>query len=251
VHRGDIDDLESLRAGAAKADGVIHAAFHHDFSKFRESCEADRLIVEALGSALVGSNRPLIVTSGTALLAPGGLKTETDGALPSSVMPRAATEEAVLAAQNLGVNVSVVRLSPSVHNQERKGFASILMGVAQQSGVSAYIGDGRNRWPAVHVLDAARLFCLALEKALPGARYHGVGEEGLEVRQIAEVIGKRLNIPVKSITPDEAAEHFGWFAGPAMLDNATSSAQTREQLGWTPVHPGLLADLEQGTVFQY
>jgi nucleoside-diphosphate-sugar epimerase len=251
VHRGDLEDLDSLRSGGAASDGVIHTGFIHDFSKYKEVCETDRRAIAALGSALAGSDRPLIVTSGTALVAPGRLATEEIvPASSSTAHPRIASEEAANSVAARGVRVSVVRLSPSVHGNGDHGFVPILIGIAREKGVSAYVGDGLNRWTAVHRLDAAHLFRLALEKATAGARFHGVAEEGIAFRDIAEVIGRRLNIPVVSKSPEEAANHFGWFAAFAGLDCPASSKLTQERLGWRPVQPSLLADLERGSYFK-
>lgn len=248
VHRGDLEDLESLRSGAAASDGVIHLAFVHDFSKYAESGEIDRRAIEALGSALAGSDRPLIVTSGTALLAPGGIATEDTPPRSGDGIPRV-SESAAQAFAARGVRASAIRLAPSVHGDDDHGFIPILIGIARDKGVSAYVGDGLNRWTAVHRLDAARLYRLALEKGTAGARYHGVAEEGIAFRDIAEMIGKRLNVPVVSKTPAEAAEHFGWFTLFAGMDAPASSKMTRERLGWHPVQTSLLADLERGTYF--
>src|SRR5215472_698953 len=245
VHRGDLEDLESLRSGAAAADAVIHCAFIHDFGKYQENCEIDRRAIEALGSVLRGSDRPLIVTSGTAL-APGRVATEEDAALPSSVMPRGATEEAADSVAARGVRVSVVRL-PQVHDRNMQGLVTLAIVVAREKGISAYVGDGANRWPASHRLDTARLYKLVLEKGAPGARYHAVAEEGVRVRDIAEVIGRRLNIPVVSKSPEEAAAHFGWLGVFAGLDCPASSALTQERLGWRPVETTMLADLERAS----
>jgi len=245
AHRGDLGDLESLRSGAAAADAVIHCAFIHDFAKYQENCEIDRRAIEALGSVLQGSDRQLIVTSGTAL-APGRLATEEDAALPSSVMPRGATEEAADSVAARGVRVSVVRL-PQVHDRNMQGLVTLAIVVAREKGISAYVGDGANRWPASHRLDTARLYKLVLEKGAPGARYHAVAEEGVRVRDIAEVIGRRLNIPVVSKSPEEAAAHFGWLGAFAGLDAPASSALTRERLGWRPVETTMLSDLERAS----
>jgi nucleoside-diphosphate-sugar epimerase len=250
VHRGSLDDLDSLQSGAAKADGVIHTAFNHDFSKFKESCENERRVVETLGTALAGSQRPLIVTSGTGLLTPGRLATEEDSVPSGSPIPRIASEEAAAAAAARGARVSVVRLSATVHGDGDHGFIPLLIGIAREKGAAAYIGEGNSRWPAVHRLDAAHLYRLVLESGAAGARYHGVAEEGVPMRDIATVIGRRLNLPVVSKTPEEAAGHFGWFAHFAALDNPSSSAQTREQLGWRPTQPGLVPDLDRPGYFE-
>ena len=251
VHRGDIEDLDSLRSGAKESDGVIHAGFIHDFSRFKEVCEADRRAIEAIGEALAGSDRPFIVTSGTALVSPGKLATED--IIPSGSAtshPRIASEEAADAVAKLGVRVSVLRLSPSVHGDGDHGFVPMLIDIARNKGVAGYVGNGQNRWTAVHRLDAARLYRLALENATKGARFHGVAEEGIAFKDIAETIGKHLNLPVRSISPEEAAENFGWFSGFAALDVPASSKETREKLNWHPVQPELIADMAQGSYFK-
>jgi nucleoside-diphosphate-sugar epimerase len=249
VHRGDLEDLDSLRSGVAVADGVIHTGFIHDFSRLKAVCEIDEHAIEALGSALAGSDRPLIVTSGTGLISPGRLATEESRRAADSTFPRVSEETAdALAAR--GVRVSMVRLSPSVHGDGDHGFVPTLIKIAREKGVSAYVGGGANRWTAVHRLDAAPLYRLALEKGSAGARYHGVAEEGIAFREIAEVIGRRLNIPVVSKSPEEAANHFGWFAQFAALDCPASSKLTQERLGWRPTQPGLIADLDHERYFK-
>jgi nucleoside-diphosphate-sugar epimerase len=251
AHRGDLEDLDSLRSGATAADGVIHTGFIHDFSRFKEVSEIDRRAIEALGAALAGSDRPLIVTSGTALVAPGRLATEEDaGTLSSRDFPRVASEEAARSVAERGVRISVVRLPPSVHGDGDHAFVPTLIGLARDKGVSAYTGTGLNRWAAVHRLDAAHLFRLALEKAAAGARYHGVAEEAIAFRDIAAVIGKRLSVPLVGKSPEEAAAHFGWFAHFAALDCPASSRLTRERLDWRPAQPTLLTDLERGSYFR-
>lgn len=250
VHRGALDDLDSLRHGAAACDGVIHTAFIHDFSKFAANCATDRSAIEALGSALAGSDRPLIVTSGIGvLLTPGRLATEVDVPRPSSAMPRSASEEAAATVASRGVRVAVVRLAPSVHGDGDHGFVPRLIEIAREKGVSAYVGDGLNRWPAVHRLDAARLYRLALERAVTGAKYHGVADEGVPVRDIAAVIGRRLNLPVVAKPREQAADHFGWLGHFLSLDCPASSAWTQEQLVWHPTQPGLIADLDRPHYF--
>jgi nucleoside-diphosphate-sugar epimerase len=246
AHRGDLEDLESLRSGASMADAVIHLAFIHDFSKYLENCEIDRRAIEALGGVLAGSDRPLIVTSGTAMLTPGRSGSEDDAPVPSSAgVPRSASEEAAASVAARGVRVSVVRLPPSVHDREKLGLVSQLITLAHEKGVSAFVGEGVNRWPAVHRLDAAHLYSLVLEKNAPGARYHAVAEEGVPLKEIAEVIGRRLNIPVVSKSPAEAFDHFGWL-GPFMgIDLPVSSAKTQDFLGWRPVKSDLISDLER------
>jgi len=248
AHRGDVTDLASLAAGARAADGVIHTAFNHDFSKWAEHCEDDRRAIEALGDTLAGSRRPLVVTSGTGLVAtPGRLAAETDP--PTSPVPRIASEQAADAVRSCGVNVSVVRLPPSVHGDGDHGFVPMLIGIAREKQASAYVNEGGNRWPAVHRLDAARLYRLVLEKGAAGARYHGVGDEGVAFRDIAALIGRRLDLPVISQTTEQAAAHFGWFSHFAALDAPASSAWTQKTLGWRPSQPGLIEDLERGTYF--
>lgn len=244
VHRGTLEDPKSLRDGAADADAVIHTAFDHDFSRFVENCEKDSRVIAALGEALAGSDRPLVITSGVGMGSPGhGELAVEDVFNPDHPNPRIASELAGNALLDAGINVSVVRL-PQVHNQVKQGLITPLVEIARQKGVSAYVGEGRNRYSAGHVSDAARLYRLAVEKRQPGARYHAVGEEGVEVRAIAEALGRGLNLPVVSIVPEKATEHFGWMAMFAPMDLPASSALTRQRLGWHPTGPTLIADLD-------
>lgn len=243
VHRGSLEELESLRSGAAAADGVIHCAFNHDFSQYQNNCEADRRAIEAMGSVLIGSDRPFVVSAGVGVLTPDRPATENDACVPSSMLPRSASEEAALALAERGVRASVMRL-PQVHNLDMQGLITLLVIIAREKRLSAYVGDGANRWPAAHRLDVARLYKLALEKGSAGARYHAIAEEGVPLRQIAEVIGRRLNLPIVSKSPEEAADHFGWMGFMVGRDGPASSAITQERLGWRPVECGLLADLE-------
>lgn len=245
VHRGHLEDLDSLRSGAAKADAVIHTAFDHDFSNFVANCEKDRQAIKAIGSALAGSGRPLLITSGTGMgtAKPGKPATE-DVFNTEHPNPRSASEIAGAEMLAEGVAVSVVRL-PQVHDTVKQGLISPLIAIARAKGVSAYIGEGLNRWPAAHVLDVARLYRLAIEKCEPGARYHAVAEEGIRVRDIAEVIGAGLGVPVRSISPSDAGDHFGWLAGFVGMDLLASSAWTREVLEWLPSGPSLLEDLSR------
>jgi nucleoside-diphosphate-sugar epimerase len=244
VLRGDLKDLESLRTGAANSDGVIHCAFIHDWSRFQENCEIDRRAIETLGAVLEGSDRPLLVTSGLALLAKNRLATEDDAPVPTSASYPRASEATAVSLMERGVNVSVVRL-PQVHDTVKQGLITYAIEVARQKGVSAYLGDGSSRWEAAHVLDTARLYRLALEKHESGARYHAVAEEGVLLRDIAEAIGRGLKVPVVAMSPEEAAAHFGWLGRFAGLNLTASSALTQERLRWHPTGPGLIADLEQ------
>lgn len=246
VHRGDLKDLESLRSGAANSDAVIHLGFNHDFSNFQENCEIDRRAIEALGGALAGSDRSLIVTSGTAITGPtpGRLATEDDPPYTGpGAVPRIASELAAASIAERGVRVSVVRL-PQVHDPEKQGLVTYAVALAGEKGVSAFIGEGANRWPAVHRLDAAHLYRLVLEKGTGGTRYHAVAEEGVPFREIAQAIGRRVNVPVASKSAEEAAKHFGWLAAFVNMDVPASSEQTRKLLGWQPKGPGLIADID-------
>jgi len=257
VQRGTLEDLESLKRGAQASDGVIHAGYNHDwlyaadgdfFTLFMAAAETDRRAIEAMGTALAGSDRPLIITSGLLGLAPGRVGTEDDAGDPAS--PRNASEVLVLAMAASGVRTSVVRLPPSVHGDGDHGFVPGLIGIARAKGASGYVADGSNRWPAVHRLDAAVLYRLALEKATAGSRLHGSAEEGVPFRDIATAIGKQLNLPVVSVASDEAEEHFGRMGRFVAMDAPNSSRLTREQLGWNPTQRTLLQDLEQGIYFE-
>jgi nucleoside-diphosphate-sugar epimerase len=243
-YRGNIEDLDSLRGGAAQSDAVIHLAFNHDFSKFATNCENDRLAITAMAEVLEGAGKTLIITSGTGMVhtANGAPSTETDAPATSQQIPRAASEEAALAAGQRGVRSIIVRL-PQVHDTHRQGLVSYALMIAREKGVVAYVGEGANRWPAAHISDTARLYRLALEKGQPGDIFHAVDEEGISAKAIAETLGKGLNLPVKSITPEEAGAHFGWLAAFVGRDLPSSSAITRKKLGWTPTGPDMLTDL--------
>ena len=250
VHRGSLDDLESLASGASQADGVIHTAFIHDFSRFVENCEKDRLAISALGAALKGTDKPLIVTSGTALVSNGRLATEHDLPDPQGKNPRVASDLAVAKLAEQGVRVSLVRLPPSVHGAGDHGFVPLLIAIAREKGESAYPGEGDNCWPAVHRDDAAKVFVLALEKGAQNAIYHANSEEGVPFREIAGLIGKHLNLPVVSKNGQDLAAHFGWFTHFASLNNPASSQITRDILGWEPVHQDLLTDMDSSGYFR-
>lgn len=240
AQRGDLEDLESLRSGAAASDAVLHVAFRHDWTRFAESCELDRRAIEAMGSVLQGTSRPFIVTSGVGV-AEGRAATEDDPPLSSPALPRV-SEVTALALMERGVQASVVRL-PQVHDTMKQGLITPLIAIARAKGVSAYVGDGHNRWPAAHVTDVARLYRLALEKFTAGARYHAVAQEGVPLKEIATAIGRGLNVPVVSISPEQAQEHFGFLGFFAGRDAHVSSVQTRAKLGWKPTGPDLLTDL--------
>jgi nucleoside-diphosphate-sugar epimerase len=241
AHRGDLEDLESLRSGAAASDAVIHTAFRHDWSRFAESCEWDKRAIAAIGAVLQGSSRPFIVSSGVGV-AQGRAATEDDPPLPSSPSLPRVSEVTAVELMERGVHASVMRL-PQVHDTVKQGLVTPLIAVARAKGVSAYVGEGQNRWPAAHITDVARLYRLALEKGTAGARYHAVAEEGVRLKDIATAIGRGLNVPVISISQEQAQEHFGFLGFFAGRDPLTSSAQTRAKLGWNPTGPSLLTDL--------
>lgn len=241
--RGNTEDLDSLREGAAKTDGVIHLAFNHDFSQFQKNCEDDRKAIATIGEVLQGSNRPFVITSGTAIAANGDGKPSTEDGPTASWNPRSLSEATVKEWTARGVNTSVVRL-PQVHDTRKQGLVPYLLAVAREKGVCAYVGDGSNRWPAAHLSDVARLYLLAFERAERGAIYHAVDEEGVTVKAIAEAHGRGLKLPVVSIRPEEAEAHFGWLGRFAGHDMPASSALTRQKLNWKPTGPGLIADLD-------
>ena len=250
VHRGDLEDLDSLRSGADAADGVIHTAFNNNFSDYQGVADADRLAVETLGEALAGSGRPLVVTSVTTLLTQGRIGTEDEPPDPSSPsVVRMGSEVAAVSMAEQGVRTAAVRLPPSVHGERDHGFVPTLIDVARNKGVSAYLGDGSNRWPAVHRLDVAHLYRLALENAAAGTRVHAVADEGIPFRDIAEVIGQNLGVNVEAMSSDEAADHFGWLAMFVPIDNPMSNSLTQERLGWCPREAGLLADMSESGYF--
>jgi nucleoside-diphosphate-sugar epimerase len=248
VHRGSLEDLDSLQAGAAKADGVIHLAFIHDFSQYEAAVRADQRAINALGAELEGSDRPLVIASGVAVVTSNAVATEDDPPAPD--FPRTPAAMATLALAERGVRPSVVRLPPSVHGRGDDGFVPTLINIARLRGRSGYIGDGANRWPAVHRNDAARLFRLALEQAPAGSVLHAVTDEGVPTRSIAEVIGRHLELPVVSVPPEQAAQHFSWLGRFFAIDAPTSSQLTKERLGWKPTEPGLIEDLGEGHYFE-
>jgi len=247
VLRGDLDDLDALRKGAASADAVVHLAFIHNFEDFAASVRADKLAIDVFGEVLEGTGRPFLIASGVAAMAAGPVRTERDPFDPG--FPRAAAAEATLAMADRGVRSCVVRFAPTVHGDGDHGFVARLVTIARQQGVSAYIGDGANRWPAVHRSDAGRLVRLALDRAPAGSIVHAVAEEGVPIRTVAEVIGRHLEVPVVPVPPEQAAEHFGWLGMFLAMDAPSSNALTRELLGWGPTGPGLVEDLEQGHYF--
>jgi nucleoside-diphosphate-sugar epimerase len=260
VHRGTLDDLDSLRSAAAASDGVIHLAFKHDIAftgDFQGAADADGRAIETFGEALAGSDRPFVIASGTLGLAPGRVATERDGLAPDpahatligGAQTRLANAHLTLSLASRGVRSSVVRLPPTVHGEGDNGFMATVIGIARDKGVSGYIGDGSSRWPAVHRLDAAHLFRLALEKAPAGSVLHAIADEGVPIRDIAEVIGRHLDLPVVAISPEDAGEHFAWLAGFLATDSPASSTPTRELLDWHPTHPGLIDDLDKGHYF--
>ena len=250
AHRGTLDDLDSLRSGTDASDGVIHTAFVNDFSDYAGAAEGDRRAIEALGGALAGSERPFVATSVTTLLTPGQLGAEEDAPDPGSAsVVRIGSEEAALSMASRGVRSSVVRLPPSVHGEGDHGFVPALIAIARDRGASAYVGGGSNRWPAVHRLDAARLYRLGLEEAAPGTRLHAVAEEGVPMHEISEKIGEGLGIPVRSVASEEAEAHFDWLSLFVSVDNPTSSALSRKHLGWKPQEPELLTDMQNSGYF--
>jgi nucleoside-diphosphate-sugar epimerase len=249
VHRGSLDDLDSVRAGAAASDGVVHLGYNHDFARMDQAAETDRQALEAIGMILEDTGRPLVAASGTLGLAPGRVATEHDAADPS-LHPRIAASQAVLALADRGVRSALVRFAPTVHGPGDHGFIARLVAIAREQGVSGYIGDGSNRWPAVHRLDAGRLVCLAVVDAPAGSVLHAIGEQGVPTREIAEAIGGGLNLPVVSVPAEQATEHFGWLGRFFGTDSRAASDVTRTLMGWEPTHQGLIADLNEGHYFQ-
>jgi nucleoside-diphosphate-sugar epimerase len=259
VHRGSLDDLEALRSAASESDGVIHLAFKHDLAfsgDFQGATDADRRAVEVFGEVLAGSDRPLVIASGTLGVAPGRVATEVDGhdidssvAVGNGPAARHATAEFVLSLASRSVRSSVMRLPPTNHGDGDQGFVAMLVAIAREKGVSGYIGDGSDRWPAVHRLDSARLFRLAVEKAPAGSTLHAVADEGVAIRDVADVIGRHLDVPVASISPEDGVEHFKWLAHFLAVDSPASSVLTRELMDWQPARPGLIDDLELGHYF--
>ncbi|MGY2896232.1 SDR family oxidoreductase [Deinococcus sp. UYEF24] len=249
VLRGDLTDLDSLRSGAAASEGVVHLAYNHDFSQMGVAAQMDRAALEAIGEALAGTDRPLVFASGVIGMTPGRTATELDSP-PTGLHPRIATTQAALALASRGVRVVSARFAPTVHGENDHGFMHTLIGIARQKGVSAYVEGGENRWPAVHRLDAATLVRLALEHGKAGASLHAVAEEGVRIRDVAEVIGRHLNLPVVSVPAEQGSEHFGWLGMFIGADSPVSSALTREWMGWQPTRPGLIEDLDQGHYFQ-
>jgi nucleoside-diphosphate-sugar epimerase len=253
VHRGDLDDLDSLRDAAATADGVIHLAFKHEAMRdgdFVGAIAADLRAIETIGDALIGSGKPLVTTSGTLMLTFAGLGRVGTEADAIEAGPRVDAENVVVAFAERGIRSSVIRLPPTVHSElDHHGYIPTLIAIARDKGAAAYVGDGANRWPAGHTLDAAHLYRLALEAAPAGSRLHAVGDEGVAFRQIAEAIGRHLNLPTVSVSPEDAEAHFGFLGRFVSLDNPTSSRRTQELLGWAPTHPGLIDDIDQGHYF--
>lgn len=249
VRRGDLADLDGLREAAAEADGVIHTAYNHDFSDMAEAARTDQAVLRALGDALEGSDRPLVVASGTGNLAPGRAVTEDDRVPDDLPHPRR-SEHAALPYADRGVRVQAIRLPPTVHGDGDHGFVPHLISIARERGVAGYVGDGANRWPAVHRFDAARLFRLALERGTPGARWQAIADPGVPTREIAEVFGRHLGIPAGPVPAEQVADHFGWIGMFWSLDIPASAERTRAELGWEPTHPGLIADLEEGHYFK-
>jgi nucleoside-diphosphate-sugar epimerase len=251
VHRGDLNAVESLRSGARQSDGVIHLAYVHDFSQFDENARIDLRAIQAMSGELEGTGKPLVIASGTGLLAPGRVATERDTAGPDHPLrARAVNEEFTLALAEKGIRSASVRLAPTVHGDGDHGFIAMVVNIAREKGVSAYVGDGSHRWPGVHRLDAAHLFRLALENAPAGTVLHAISDEGVPLKAVAEVIGRHLEVPATSIPAEEATAHFGWLGGLLSADIPASSTLTRELMNWQPVQPGLLEDLEKGHYFR-
>jgi len=249
VYRGNLNDLESLKNGAAQCDAVIHTAFNHDFSRFKENCEDDRKVITAIGSVLAGSDRPLVITSGVGVMNYGRMLTENDNPPSSDVVPRAASEEAANALAEQGVKTYIVRLPPTVHDKGDHGFVPMVINIAKEKGESAYVGDGSNLWPAVHRLDAAVMYRLIIEQQPAQRIFHAVAEEGVPFRRIATLIGEGLHLQTVSKEGKDAEAHFGWFSHFASINCLASSEQSRKTLDWKPTHASLIEDLVPGVYF--
>ena len=246
---GSIEDIDVVKRGASACDGALHIAFNHDFSKFAETCATDLKVINAIGDLYAGTEKPFVATSGTLELTGRPFATEDEQRDPANPNPRVRSELRTVELGSQGVRASLLRLAPCVHGDGDWAFVPMLIKIAKEKGFSAYVGDGTQRWPTVHKVDAGELYVLALEKGIAGRNYHGIAEQGVAIKDIAEVIGRKLSLPVKSISPEQAGAHFGWLTWPLGIDNPTSSEKTQKELGWTPTNVGILEDMEKGTYF--